>query len=195
MSQKQKSIRSLHEAAEVRIKTNQILEISSRSEIQLGKQLSAFSLAFNLDDGTRTTVECAYQGSKVFRNGGPYTDLYGLDSRAAKTDERMRRGDKLIAFSLAGQDWPNEPKTCFYDWIYINALHRQTAMASNVLNYEAFTDIEFNPAKSFNCQARAAAQYVSMSRRGILLDALNDKNLFASFYKVEPKVAIKQQLL
>jgi len=68
-------------------------------------------------------------------------------------------------------------------------------MASNVLNYEAFTDIEFNPAKSFNCQARAAAQYVSMSRRGILLDALNDKNLFASFYKVEPKVAIKQQLL
>jgi len=113
VSQKQKSIRSLHEAAEVRIKTNQILEISSRSEIQLGKQLSAFSLAFNLDDGTRTTVECAYQGSKVFRNGGPYTDLYGLDSRAAKTDERMRRGDKLIAFSLAGQDWPIEPQTFF----------------------------------------------------------------------------------
>ncbi len=195
VSQKQKSIRSLHEAAEPRIKTDKILEISTRSEIQLGKNLSAFLLSFNLDEGIRTTVECAYQGSKVFRNGGPYIDLYGMNSRAAKTDERVRGGDTLVAFSLMGEEWPIEPLTFFYDWIYINALHQQTAMASHVLNYEAFTDIEFNPAKSFNCQARAAAQYVSMSRRGILLDALNDKNFFASFYKVNPKVAVQQQLI
>lgn len=193
-SQKQKSIRSLHEAAEARIKTDKILEISSRSEIQLGRDLSAFSLFFDLDNGIRTTVECAYQGSKVFRNGGPYTDLYGMDSRTAKTDERIRGGGELISFSLAGQEWPIDPQTFFYDWIYINALHQQTAMANSILNYEAFTDIEFNPEKSFNCQARAAAQYISMSKRGILLDALNDKNFFSSFYRIEPKVAVQHNL-
>jgi hypothetical protein len=191
-SQKQKSIRSLHEAAETRIKTDKILEISSRSEIQLGRDLSAFSLFFDLDTGIRTTVECAYQGSKVFRNGGPYTDLYGMDSRTAKTDERIRGGGALISFSLEGQEWPIEPQTFFYDWIYINALHQQTAMANSILNYEAFTDIEYNPEKSFNCQARAAAKYISMNKRGILLDALNDKNLFSSFYRNEKKIAVQQ---
>ena len=42
-SQKQKSISSLHEAAE-RVGISPVLEISSKSEIELGVNLSAFNL-------------------------------------------------------------------------------------------------------------------------------------------------------
>ena len=39
---------------------------------------------------------------------------------------------------------------------------------SLILNYEAFTDIEFNPEKSLNCQAYSAALYSSMVHNKIL---------------------------
>ena len=195
VSQKQKSIQSLHQAAKNSTKKQNILEISSKSETELGRQLSAFALSFVLKRGGITTVECAFQGSKVFRNGGPYSDLYGTNSLAAKKDERIGQSGSLIAFSLEGDEWPIEPQTCFYDWIYINALHQHESMAGDVINYDAFTDIEFNPAKSINCQARSVAQYVSMSRRGFLDDALSDRGLFISLYQGATKVSVQQQLL
>jgi hypothetical protein len=194
-SQKQKSIRSLHESARTRAKTEGILEISSKSETGLGRQLSAFALSFILKNGTRTTVECAFQGSKVFKNGGPYFDLYSTDSRAAKKDQRIQKSGSLVAFSLEGEEWPLDPQTYFYDWVYINALHQNPNMAARVVRYDAFTDIEFNPAKSINCQARSVAQYVSMVRRGILEDALSDKRLFSSFYQKKQHIAVQQKLL
>ena len=46
------------------------------------------------------------------------------------------------------------------------------------MNYYAFTDIVFNPQKSLNCQAVAAAIYVSLRKQNLLQQALRDKNLF-----------------
>jgi hypothetical protein len=195
VSQKQKSIQSLHNAAKKRTQKENILEISSKSESELGRQLSAFVLSFVMKSGVKSTVECAFQGSKVFRNGGPYSDLYGTNSRAAKKDHRIGESGSLLAFSLEGEEWPIVPQTYFYDWIYINALQQHVSMSRDILNYDIFTDIEFNPAKSINCQARSVAQYVSMSRRGVLDDALCDKNLFSSFYQGARKVEFQQQLL
>jgi hypothetical protein len=195
VSQKQKSIQSLHESARARLQSEKILEISSKSETDLGRQLSAFTLSFTLKNGVRSTVECAFQGSKVFQNGGPFSDLYGTGSRTAKKDPRIQENGSLIAFSLEGEEWPLEPQTFFYDWIYCNALHQNLNLARQVLNFDGFTDIEFNPAKSINCQARSAAQYVSMNRRGILNDALCDKNLFQSLYYGLNKVEVQQKLL
>ena len=37
-----------------------------------------------------------------------------------------------------------------------------------MLQYQAFTDIEFNPEKSLNCQAYSAALYLSMIKNNIL---------------------------
>ena len=37
-----------------------------------------------------------------------------------------------------------------------------------LLTYRAFTDIEFNPDKSFNCQARSCALLVSLHHLGEL---------------------------
>ena len=42
-----------------------------------------------------------------------------------------------------------------------------------ITKYNAFTDVEFNPNKSINCQARAAAIFVGIAKAG-LLDRIRD---------------------
>ena len=111
-SQMQKTIVSLHEAAEKQ-GIAPVLEISRKSASRLGVSLSAFILTLETPRGQKMSVECAYQGSKVFENGGPYHDLYSVSSRSAKTDERLRNSGELIAFNFCGEDFPIEPKTAF----------------------------------------------------------------------------------
>ncbi len=60
----------------------------------------------------------------------------------------------------------------------MNALAQSKALAEQILEYDAFTDIEFNPQKSINCQAEAAAVYVSLQRLGLLEEALQSKEKF-----------------
>ena len=83
-SQLQKSIASLHTAAKKLKKTSPILEISSKSTSHLGALLSAFNLSLKTQEGQRMSVECAYQGSKVFENGGPYHELYSVSSPSSE---------------------------------------------------------------------------------------------------------------
>ena len=65
------------------------------------------------------------------------------------------------------------------DWLYINALHKHQELAEQVLTYRAFSDIAFNPDRSINCQAYAAALYVSLHDRGLLTpDVLKDKETY-----------------
>jgi hypothetical protein len=173
VSQKQRSIQSLHENAIQKLRLNSILEISSKSPIEEGQKLSAFSLPLKLAGTNFGTVETAFQGSKVFAGGGPYRDLYLTTSREAKRDPRVRRGDALLQFDLMGEVWDLEPTTLFYDWLYINAVSQQSELAFLLKNYDGFTDIEFNPKKSLNCQARAAALFKSLFDRGQLKDALS----------------------
>ena len=168
-SQLQKSIVSLHKAAEDK-GIAPILEISGKSTSALGVSLSAFNLPLKTPNGQTVSVECAYQGSKVFENGGPYQDLYSVSSRAAKTDERLRNSGKLIAFDFFGEDFPIDPPTAFYDWLYLTALwQKKPNLAKEELEpFEGFSDIVFNPQRSFNCQAHAAALFVSLSKEGLL---------------------------
>ena len=168
-SQMQKSIASLHEAAEKLKKISPILEISGKSTSELGNSLSAFKLLLKTPDGQTMSVECAYQGSKVFENGGPYHELYSASSRAAKTDERLRNSGELIAFNFYGEDFPIEPKTAFYDWLYMTALFQQkTDLISKLEEFQGFSDIVFNPNRSLNCQARAAALFVALSKKDLI---------------------------
>ena len=168
-SQLQKSIASLHAAAEKLNKISPILEISSKSTSPLGVSLSAFNLSLQTLKGQTMSVECAYQGSKVFENGGPYHDLYYGSSREAKTDDRLRTSGELIAFNFCGEDFPTEPKTAFYDWLYITALSQQkTDIIRELEAFQGFSDIVFNPNRSINCQARAAALFVSLSKNGLM---------------------------
>ena len=172
--QKQKSIQSLHVAAS-KITDGNLLEISGKSPEMLGKSLSAFSLILKRENWPQCSVECAFQGSKVFENGGPFTDLYEVSSKDAKRDARLRSSGNLIGFCWLGEDWPIKPRTYFYDWLYINALSQNQTLADQLINFAGFTDIEFNPAKSINCQAHSAALYVALQKSGQLVSVLASK--------------------
>jgi hypothetical protein len=178
VTQKQKCINALHAAIAKTKSDASILEISSKSENDLGVQLSAFNLAYRSTKENSYTVECIFQASKVFQNGGPYRDLLQVSSLDAKRDERLKTSGNLIKFNSNGFSWPKEPKTVFYDWVYLNALNSQPELAKQLLEYNAFTDIEFNPKKSINCQAYSAALYVSLQNRGILNDVLESPERF-----------------
>lgn len=169
--QKKKNILAMHEAAAIKGFTP-LLEVSTKSEIKLGERLSAFNLPVELGDGTTTTLECAFQGSKVFERGGPYRDIYRVTSREAKRDERLRASGGVIGFNFEGVVLPSEPKTAFYDWLYARALAPHKEYLARLEDFAGFTDIEFNPEKSINCQARSCALFVSLCRKGLLEDAL-----------------------
>jgi len=175
-TQAQKSIASLHKAAAI-YKINPILEISSKSASHLGVSLSAFNLMLQVK-GKRLSVECAYQGSKVFANGGPYTDLYSASSRDAKTDERLRNSGDFVGYEFFGETFPSKPVTAFYDWLYLTALAQNSNLAKHLFAFQGFSDIVFNPDKSLNCQARAAALFISLHQNEGLERALEDKDYY-----------------
>ncbi len=177
-SQKQKSISELHARAKD-IGYERVLEISSKSEIELGVKLSAFNLLITTKkNNNKFTVETAFQGSKVFSNGGPYTDLFGMNSLAAKKDIRLKESGSLKRFEFFGKKYPLEPRTFFYDWVYINALLQNEDLATEVEFYDGFSDIEFNPKKSINCQAHSVAIYVSLLKENKIEEALTSPESF-----------------
>lgn len=175
VSQKQKSIASLHEAA-ARNGIAPVLEISTKSSEWLGKQLSAFNLTLESDLHGGLTVEAAFQGSKVFVEGGPYRDLFGRPGREIKRDPRL--SGRLIGFDFEGARWGLEPTTAFYDWLYMRALHSHRELRDRVASYAGFTDIEFNPKKSLNCQARSCALYVALARGYEMTELLADRERY-----------------
>jgi hypothetical protein len=177
-SQKQKSIASLHEAAKRKLAIEEILEISSKSPSSAGVRLSAFNLTLKSKAAGVVPVEVAYQAAKRFELGGPFLDLLNGTPREAKADERLRNSGRLLAFDFDGASWPLEPKTAFYDWLYLRALESNPTLAEFLTRFGAFTDIEFNPEKSINCQARSAALYVALQHRGLLKLALGSPTTY-----------------
>ena len=185
LSQKRKCIQSLHQNYLDRYKDKNVLEISSKSENKLGVQLSAFNLMMNFG-GKTFSVETAYQGGKIFEHGGPFTDLLDKPSIAAKKDLRLKNNGKVLGFSFFEEKFPCSPTTYFYNWLYINALAQNEDLREEIMKYDAFTNIVFNPQKSLNCQAIAAAIYVSLRQQSLLKDALENSENFLSI--VYPKL-------
>lgn len=199
-SQKKKSIIELHNAAH-NLGLSNILEISSKSESKLGINLSAFNLLITTKkNNNKFTVETAFQGSKVFERGGPFKDLFGLDSRAAKKDIRLRESGNLLSFRFFSSEFPIIPRTYFYDWLYINALMQNESLAVEVVNYDGFSDIEFNPKKSINCQAHAVALYISLKKNNLLIESIHSpddflKNCASHYKKQERRINVQQTII
>lgn len=151
LSQKQKNVHALHGA--IRNGTGETaLEVSSKSTEELGRALSAFRLTLS-----GRPLENVFQSAKKYEGGGPYVDLLEVPPRDAKRDPRHASSGKLTAFVRLGEAWPTEPKTAFYDHIYVSAVLETFGELPDLSPFAWFTDIEFNPARSLNCQARAAA--------------------------------------
>lgn len=177
IKQKQKSFMNLHKSFLETYPGNKILEISTKSNTDLGVKLSAFIMKI-YTSSRDFSVECAFQGSKVFEGGGPYIDLLNKTSIEAKKDVRIRNSGRLEYFEYFNRKFVLEPKDYFYNWLYINALSLNRELAVRILEYNAFTDIEFNPNKSINCQAKAAAIFVGLHESDKLKIALKSEKDF-----------------
>ena len=187
ISQARKSIDALHHSAQKK-GINKILEISSKSQAPLGVSASAFNLTLNVQNGYQISVECAFQGSKIFEGGGPFQDLYKTSSIQAKKDRRIRESGNLVAFKFFEEIFPIKPVTAFYDWLYIIALSQNETLSRGILVFDAFSDIAFNPKKSLNCQARSAAIFVALHKLGVLGRISEDRKvLFETLANISKK--------
>lgn len=184
-TQKQKSIHNLHEQFQKEYPNHQILEVSTASVDELGRSLSAFNLKIESTLLKKEyTVETIFQSSKVFVNGGPFLDIKFKTPIEAKKDVRLKQSGELIGFMYGqGEMWSLEPKTLFYDWVYMNALHLNKKFVDNLIEIKAFSDIEFNPKKSINCQAKSLAMYMSLMKQNILEDVLSSREAYEEYRK------------
>ena len=178
-SQKQKCGLSLHEAIRSTDASASILEVSTKSIEPLGVRMSAFNLML---DGFH--LENVFQSGKIFAYGGPYPDLLSMHPQQAKREPRLRTSGNLIGFRYQGTDFPTEPKTLFYDYIYIKGIQETLSEdeIQQIADFNYFTDIEFNPNKSINTQAKAAAEIRLMLKLYGEIPEM-DKEQFLAFHK------------
>ena len=182
LSQKEKNIEELHRVAAENGLTP-LLEISSKSQLKTGRHMSAFHMTADTKELGAIKLELAFQGSKVFERGGPFTDLYRKGDQEigeAKRDPRLKESGRVIGFRFQGIDFPNEPKTAFYDYLYCSFLIKHKDWAVSLYKYAAFTDVEFNPSRSINCQARAAALFLSLMKREQFDEAMQSPESFVN---------------
>lgn len=146
-AQKKRSMANMHRAI-----NGKALEVSTKSDKEIGVKLSAFNLRLN-----GVPLENIFQSSKCFAAGGPYKDLLAVSPKEAKRDERLKNSGLLKSFEFENESWDLEPKTAFYDYIYVRAVKESVPLEElkQILEYDYFTDIEFNHAKSLNTQARS----------------------------------------
>ena len=181
--QKQNSIASLHKAGS-EDREAKYLEVSTKSPEELGVSLSAFNLQISMDQYPNPVLlEAAFQGSKVFERSGQHKHLYQLTSGTEiKKFINGRPSEDIVCFKFEGHAWPLQPLTAFYDWLYLRALQQieiaDDGFLDKLAGFDGFTDIEFNPAKSINCQARSCALFVALSRAGIFREAMTDPQSF-----------------
>ena len=197
ISQKQKSINSLHESIRSAHPVAKPLDISSKSEDALGVSLSAFNLFYRDDETSETyKLENVFQSSKVYESGGPYIDLLHVSKKKKKKDTRHHTSGVLKCFRLKDWECPLEPKTMFYDWLYCKSLSQNPVLTKALIagGYDAFTDIEFNHNKSLNCQARAVAIFVTLYNRGIINEYLDDRDKWATIYEATKDKREPEQL-
>lgn len=181
-SQKIRNVLALHNGFLDIHPRKKVLEISTKSPDDFGISLSAFNLTINHSNLGLISLESAYQGSKVFSEDGPFIDIYSKNAYSAKKDPRLRSSGDLTHFTFLDHDWPLEPTTMFYDWLYLNAIN-DTKVIKNLSQYDAFTDIEFNPKMSFSCQAKSAALAVYLFKKDGD-DWLPSKENFFKIYQI-----------
>ncbi len=134
-----------------------VLEISSRSSQQLGRDLSAMNLRAAGDPRGRT-VEAVYQAAKCYGDGGP-DDAHCESGYAAKRrDRERRRAGPLAGFEHEGVRWRTDTGSAFYDrlWARSALAGRGEAVVARLQEYDAFSD-QFHRPGAVACQAKAAA--------------------------------------
>lgn len=176
-SQRKKNVINLNEALSKEFPNLKTLEISTKSDSELGRKLSAFNLKLN-----GQFVESIYQSSKVFADGSQYEFLIDKKPIEAKRFIQGLPKQEIVKFRYKGVDYLVNPKSMFYDFIYISALKSIPDISNQLKDYSIFTDIEFNYKKGINCQARACAIYSYLLKIGKVEEYTNDLEMFKKLY-------------
>lgn len=164
---KEARIRALHESIRAEYPTARILEVSTKSSSPLGVGLSAFNLRLPPAFGGGI-LESTYQSAKVYQNR--QGDLFTQQGLAALAPVLAKKGNSLHSdltlafFDFNGNQWPANPGSLFYDFLFWVAIWEQPNSVSQLGEFDFFTDIEFNKSalgfqegKSFNSQAKSCA--------------------------------------
>lgn len=170
--QKQKNIEAIHQAYRREYPKSDVLEASSKAPTELGKSLSPFYL-MTKEDGKSFPVENVFQASKVFQTGGPFLSLLEMPAIKAKTTSITKTHGLLLYYEYRNKRYPIEPRGWLYDWIYMNALSNHPDLVEQISQYNAFTDIAFNPKTGSTCQAKCLAIYKSLAKKDLLKSALS----------------------
>ena len=183
LSQKQKTIDAFHISI-AKEGIDDILEISRKSKNPIGNLLSAFNLMLDINNH-KYPLECVYQSSKVFNYNIQFNEALMLSPFEAKKlikNEVENRKLILTGFNCFGIEFPLNPTTIFYDYIYVLALSQNPNIASKVINYYCFTDVEFNHKKQFASQARSCAIYKYLHENNMIKKTLEDIAMFKEIY-------------
>lgn len=186
-TQKYKSRDSLHNKIKEKYPNARILEVSTKSQDkELGQRLSAVNLTLN-----NYALETVFQSSKIFYDSHLMQEvnfkhlLYEkplVAKREVRNFKSINKTARLIKFKYNDKIYNINPKSYFYDYIYILALI-ESKLGDKLVDYDIFTDIEFNHKKSFNTQARACAIYSYMLKNNKVDYYLKSDENFLSFYK------------
>lgn len=186
-TQKQKSIEDFHLSIQNKYNDKRILEISTKSPDKLGVKLSAFNLSVKIK-GKTYSVEQLFQSSKCFEKSGSMLKLLDRNydsSKMKKYLKNIQKEEKLIVFQYFERYFPLEPKNFFYNWLYINALNQNNYLAEEMIKYDCFTDIEFNPTKSYSCQAEACSIYKYLYDSKLLDKAIETPESFETIVYID----------
>lgn len=143
------------------------IEISSISDKDIGKKLSALNLMITLTNDNKYSVETIYQNSKIYKDNA------------------------IVGFKFRNTEFENNPYGMYYDYIYMVALYQNKEYHELIKNYYFFTDLFFNPNKSLNTQARAIAIFKTLYDNDYL-KLLEDVSEFKKYYKENVKLKIKK---
>lgn len=210
MSWQQKQKSSLSMLLKLKESGYMPIEISRRSIDQdFGVQLSAFNLKLNkinvenifqaykkLNDGgpyldlLHVNPKSAKNDCRIQTSESKKPCLtYNIEYKNSKfyDDERVcefcknRLKRHLIGFTSNKTCWDINPKSMFYDAIYISALLQNKHLSNRLIDYNAFTDIEFNQKivysqvkGPFNCQARSCAIFVTLKNANYTDNQITD---------------------
>lgn len=143
------------------------LEVSSISDKDTGRRLSALNLMLTLTNGNKYSVESIYQSSKVYND------------------------NHITGFKFNNTVFENNPYGMYYDYIYMVALYQNKDYHKIIDDYYLFTDLFFNPNKSLNTQARAIAIFKTLYDNDCL-KLLESVKGFKEYYKENVKLKIKK---
>lgn len=184
LSQNQKNIRTLHSVIK-KSGIDNVLEVSRKSEDEVGRKLSAFNLMLEVN-GIKSSVEGYYHGSKVFNGNIKLEDCIKMNPKDSKryVKEKIENNNlKLSGFEFNGKKFDLDSKSMCYDYIYILALNQNEELSNEILKYDCFTDIAYNQTKSIACQARTCALFKYLKNKGLVDSFIKNPKKFVYIYK------------